>query len=253
MKSKKRTIKTAMLVLISMIVCLFGVVDAFAEDVPKADEKGSITITLMDSTKKLTAKDGSLALYQVGQMYENDGNYSWVLTEDFAESKADLSNLQDEKLVHTLFSYLAANADKIKPVGTADISKDGTVKFADLNVGLYMVVQTKASTGYKAIMPFLVTVPMKNDSDGTWNYNVDASPKVEIQKATPTPKKSPTPTPGRKITITRKPSVTRRAYVTTTVRKTTLPRTGQLWWPVGIFAVIGVVLVVVGLRKKYER
>ena len=247
MRNYKRTGKLTISLLIALIVGMLCGVSAFAIEVPDPDAKGSITISLKDPTTKAPVKDGSLALYKVGEMFVKDGNYSWVLTGDFSESKADLSNLEDEKLVTTLFSYLAANSSKIKAVGTASFGTDGTAKFSDLGVGLYMAVQTKASTGYRPVMPFLVTIPMRNESDGTWYYDVDASPKVEIEKATPTP------TPGRKITITPKPSITRRAYVTTTVRRTTLPRTGQLWWPVGILAVIGVVLVVVGLRRKYER
>lgn len=39
-------------------------------------------------------------------------------------------------------------------------------------------------------------------------------------------------------------------YGTSTTASSTLPRTGQLWWPVPILAMIGLVFVVVGIRRS---
>ncbi|MCD8022012.1 MAG: hypothetical protein LUF30_03230, partial [Lachnospiraceae bacterium] len=58
------------------------------------------------------------------------------------------------------------------------VGNDGTAEFTDLDLGLYLVVQTVPSTGYYVIDPFVVTIPY--DFSGTWVYDVDASPKTEI-------------------------------------------------------------------------
>ena len=59
---------------------------------------------------------------------------------------------------------------------TKTVDADGNAAFEDLELGLYLIVQSKASNGYAPIKPFLVSLPMAEN--GKWNYEVDASPKV---------------------------------------------------------------------------
>lgn len=87
------------------------------------------------------------------------------------------------------------------------MDKDGEIAFTGLELGLYLLVQHKAAKGYETAAPFLVSVPM--EEDGVLRYDVDASPKVELEKKPePTSTTPPAPTDPR------------------------LPYTGQLNWPV---------------------
>lgn len=267
MRGINKTGKRMSLLLTVLLVCMLSSVSAFALTVPDTSKTGSISITMMNPATKQAAPGGNLILYKVGEVHVDDGDYSWALSADFADSKADLSDLQSETLTATLAAY-AVEKD-IKPYDIAKIDENGKATIKDLPVALYLITQTEAATGYKKVMPFLVTVPIGNNEDG-WVYDVDASPKVELETATPTPTPSVTVTPKTtitpKITITPKTTITPRSTITprtvtgratitprtgvTTTVKSTLPRTGQLWWPVPILAVVGIVFVFVGLRRR---
>ena len=52
--------------------------------------------------------------------------------------------------------------------------------FSNLKLGLYLLVQTRAASGYSKISPFLVTVPYLNS--GVYIYEVDADTKMELEK-----------------------------------------------------------------------
>lgn len=207
-----------------MVLCTMSVA-AFAHDVPDISKKGSIQITMQQG--KTVVSGGNLTLYRVGAVSENDGNYSFVLTGDFKDCGASLDKLQSNELANKLAQY-AANK---KLTGTTkEIGKDGTASFTDLELGLYLLVQNKAATGYNKVDSFLVTVPMLEN--GKYIYDVNASPKVEVK---PNPTTPTTPS-------TQKPS---------TPSSSTLPKTGQLNWPVPILVVSGLVLFSIGWMLRF--
>lgn len=105
------------------------------------------------------------------------------------------------------------------------MDKDGEIAFTGLDLGLYLLVQHKAAKGYETAAPFLVSVPM--EEDGVLRYDVDASPKVELEKEPePTSTTPPAPPDPR------------------------LPYTGQLNWPVPVLTVLGLGLLALGLALR---
>ncbi len=202
-------------------------VTALAADCASLDltQAGSVTVALTDD-EGASPTDGTLTIYQVAELTLDDGNMVYTLTEDFAdcgvvldESVGDLS-AED---VSTLAGIVTDNA----LTGTeATVDESGTAVFTDLPLGVYLVVQTEASTGYYAVESFVVTVPLEEGED--WVYDVNASPKVATLTATP---EEETTTPED---------------TTTTTTDTTLPQTGQLNWPVYALVAAGVFLIVVG-------
>ena len=149
-------------------------------------------------------------------------NYRFVLTEAFAGSKVSLEEVSSAQLANTLAAY----AKDHKLSGTAkDVDKDGEIAFTGLDLGLYLLVQHKAAKGYETAAPFLVSVPM--EEDGVLRYDVDASPKVELEKEPePTSTTPPAPPDPR------------------------LPYTGQLNWPVPVLTVLGLGLLALGLALR---
>ena len=65
-------------------------------------------------------------------------------------------------------------------------------------MGVYLVVQTEVVAGYEPFASFLVTIPIKDGQ--TWNYDVDASPKMEL-----IPKKDIVPPPDTETPDTEVP------------------------------------------------
>ena len=169
------------LLLTILLIFILSSVSTFALTVPDISRIGSISITMTDPVKKEAVPGGNLILYKVGEVHVDDANYSWVLSSDFAGSGADLSDLESEELTAKLADYAAK--ESITPIQTAEIDENGKAVVKDLPVALYLIIQTESALGYKAVMPFLVTIPMGNNEEG-WVYDVDASPKVELEAGT---------------------------------------------------------------------
>ena len=111
--------------------------------------------------------------------------------------------------------------DGIKPSSF----ENGVVTFDGLELGLYLILQTKTISGFEKITPFLVSVPLW-DRDH-YLYEISVSEKFELKKTPSTPDTPDKPGP-------------------------TLPQTGQVNWPVPVLLTLGLVLIVSGatLRRK---
>ncbi|MCD8084672.1 MAG: hypothetical protein LUE86_14490 [Clostridiales bacterium] len=150
---------------------------AYAAEVPDLSQEGSITLTMTYNEKAVAG--GQMTLYRVGDILEDDGNYSFVLTDEFAASNADLEDIDSSEVASDLSDYVT----KQGLTGTdKTIGSDGTVTFDGLKLGLYLLVQNKAASGYYAASPFLVSVPMYDEVNAVYVYGVTATPKVEVSK-----------------------------------------------------------------------
>lgn len=216
--------KRCMMLFFAFLLFCSMSVTVYAHKAPDTSKEGSIMVTMTYENKAVPG--GMLTLYKVGNVKEEDGNYSFVLTDDFADSHVSLENIQSDQLAKTLATFAS---DKKMTGTTKKIENDGSVTFPNLELGLYLLVQTDAASGYHSADPFLVSVPMYED--GTYLYDVDGTPKVELEKRpTPTTPSSPTT-----------PSIP------------TLPQTGQLNWPIPILAILGLMMFSVGWILRFGR
>ena len=108
------------------------------------------------------------------------------------------------------------------------VDDNGRAEWKDLELGLYLIVNTAAAEGYAPINSFLITVPRYlNES---YVYDVTANPKAETaNEAAANPPKQNT---------------------TTTISGGKLPQTGQLWWPVPILAIAGMLFLMFGWYRR---
>jgi len=60
---------------------------------------------------------------------------------------------------------------------TAEIGMDGTVCFADLETGYYLLVQERAAPGYLVVKPFYISIPITVGDQV--QYHVEAFPKLQ--------------------------------------------------------------------------
>lgn len=198
---------------------------------------GSVTLELADGDGN-TVSGGKITIYQVAELYFNDGDMAYRYTDDFDGCSATL-DVTDTSLAATLAAYVR---NKGISGTTSSVSSKGKVTFSGLSLGLYLLVQTTASENYETISPFVVTVPY--ESDGAWVYEVDASPKVgTVTRKVPDEPDKP-PRPKKK---------TSESSSTTTVSVTyasTLPQTGQLNWPVPVLACCGMLLFALGWAMR---
>ena len=228
----RKRIRMSILLLMVMVVG-FQALIVQAHEVPDMSRQGSICITMLDGETRVPG--GKVTVYRVGQIQDVDGDYIFILTDEYAGSQVSLEDLQSKAAAKALADY-AAESDLQGEEESID--KNGDVSFPDLELGLYLIVQTKAADGYYPADPFLVSVPMY---DGTrYLYDVVATPKVELTEA---PEETTEATEATEPEETTKPTETTPP---TEPEEPKLPQTGQTNWPIPILAVAGLVLIAFG-------
>ncbi len=194
---------------------------AYAHEIPDKSKHGSITMKMEYNGKPVTG--GVLTAYYVGSVQENDGDYSFVKTPDMASFPEDYASLDSPGLAADMAAFVKKNA---LPGCAQAKNQVGKAVFSDLELGLYLIVQSEASVGFAPISPFLVSVPM--NENGHYVYDVTTEGKFQLyQKPKPTEPTQPT--------------------------DPKLPQTGQLNWPVPVLAVLGLLLFSAGWTLRFHR
>ena len=226
----KQVIRQIMMIMVTLFIFVTNSLSIYAaEDLPNLDKTGSISVTLLDKKNQKTVGGGEMTLYQVASAKAEDGSFGYEYVNGFEECGIQLNNLADSELAGKLESKLSDSAKGI----TKNIDTNGNVKYTNLSTGLYLLIQTKESTGYSKVKSFLVSVPLKEG--GVWIYDVDATPKVgTITSTQPNVPK----TPNTYSNIGGK-----------------LPQTGQLDWPIPVLSIAGMLLFSIGwmLRKGAKK
>lgn len=201
-------------------------ITAFAAEI----QKGSVTVELLSPDTSEAVSGGTMTLYKVAGARQEDEGFVFELTEDFAESGADLAGISEsdakaKELASKLESYVNRHELTGKSVA---VDENGLAEWKDLEPGLYLIVNSSAAEGYEPVKAFLVAVP------GYWNgsyvYDVKASPKT-----------------GRMNAAVHRTSVSVREAP---VSEDMLPQTGQLWWPVPVLAFTGMLFVIFGWFRR---
>lgn len=212
------------------------------------DATGSITLTLR-STNGTSVSGGRMAVYQVGQLTSDDGGYRYEYTDAFSSAQTALTKDAIENADTDYIDQLAQIAHGTQARSTQTVGTDGAVTFDNLPVGVYLVVQTKAASGYESTNPFLVTIPFEG------SYDVNATPKV----GPVSPRSSSSTSKSTSSSTSESSSSTSTSAVPGNggggtggngSTPATLPQTGQLWWPTWLLSIAGVALIVVGLARN---
>ena len=124
--------------LLALLFLLALPVSAAAQTVPDESRNGHCSITVSMTYKGKAVCGGTLALYKVGDVAEDDGNYSFVPVEEIQADIPEFGDIESPDLA----GRLAELKGKLTPV-TSDpvtVDKDGNATFSDLTFGLYLVV-----------------------------------------------------------------------------------------------------------------
>ena len=237
--------------LLALLFLLALPLSAAAHPVPDESRNGHCSITVSMTYKGKAVRGGTLALYKVGDVAEDGGNYSFVPAEEIQADIPEFGDIESPDLAGKLCkleSKLTPVTDLPKKVG-----EDGNATFSDLTFGLYLVVQKTAASGYGKTAPFLVSVPYLYADE--YQYDVTSQPKTDLEREVPTKPTGPTTKPTKPTDPTTKPT----KPTGPTTKPTTssgggkkLPQTGQLWWPVPVLACAGLGCIAVGLFRRRE-
>lgn len=152
---------------------------ALAQENPGA-EQGAVNKANIDFTKK-----GSITLYKKkGAETDNPatgkemagvpGEALSGVTYKITKLDYDLQNGDWATFPKTAADAKGHETETTFELPTGD---DGKVAFENLDLGIYLVEETKAPDGIVTGAPFIVSVPMVNEASDAWNYDVIAYPK----------------------------------------------------------------------------
>ena len=189
--------------------------NGYALEVPDADRTGSISVSLTED-----AAGNQLSAYRVCEIKEDDGNYSFAYTKEWADCVWPLDELESAQFCEYLLGYVSEHSQL--PSEKVVIDNNGYGAFLNMQTGLYLVVQS-GGPGKSIISPFVISIPKSKGE--TWNYDVDASPKTELSTMPDSP---PPPEPP-------------------------IIHTGQLNWPIPLFAISGLLCFALGWYLCFGR
>ena len=198
--------------LLALCLLLLSALPAHAVEIPDLDAQGSVRVQM--KTDSTPVPGGSLTLYRVGAIVQTDTGFGFVPAGEFEGYPGTLEDL-GKTTAAELAKYAASNGISGE---SQTIDETGTAVFDPLEPGLYLLTQPKSGDGYLPADPFLVTLPMAQD--GSYVYQVDASPKVTLHPAPTQPTQPGDPT---------------------------LPQTGQLNWPIPVLVAAGASCLIAGV------
>ena len=169
----KNKIITICVTILLLLTCSFTVV---AEDFDQS-KIGSISVTLAEQKNNTPIIGAELNVYYVATATMADnGQIIYDYNEEFKEFNIAIN---DAQLTEKLDSFVAQNNLPFDKIIT---NANGTALCDELSVGLYFIKQIGAVDGFSPCKPFLVALP--NGENGKYVYNVNATPKTEIEKLT---------------------------------------------------------------------
>lgn len=160
-------------------------VTAFAEDTNKmptidTTKTGSITINKYEGNNTTKPLEGvTFTIYKVADLEQSSSNPVELkyksLIED-VEITSDTKYVENNEFAKAVNKAIAEN--KLSEAGQNTTNTSGQVKFDNLSLGIYLVVETDApSQVVNKTANFLVSVPMTNEDGDDWIYNITANPK----------------------------------------------------------------------------
>lgn len=221
-------------------------------------KKGSVKLTIVNTTTNKGFSGINLELTKVADIVKgDDGQYAYVYTDAFKNCTVSINDLSEANVgEREKAAAVQTFADQNKIRGTSRTTDtNGQVKYSELDLGVYLIQNYPVTENKESIRPFLVTVPRY--LNGRYVYEVDATSKPEAADigggggdepeddkpkdddddepkgggggGTPSGGGGGTPGGGG---------------------GSKLPQTGQLWWPVPVLALAGLVLVIFGLVRR---
>lgn len=137
-------------------------------------KKGSTEITLKSNQEQVSVANAEITIYKIAIATEENHNLKYELVDELQDCDISIANLQDETIISKINECNLEKAEKITKV----TNKNGLVLFDNLELGIYLVKQTKKAEDFIEFDSFLAFLPQVIDD--AWTYNIKAKPKTDI-------------------------------------------------------------------------
>ncbi len=173
MKNKKLS-KCLLTLVLAFTLCVFTFSPTASAILNK---NGSITLNVFDSVTEKAIESVSFRLYFVASAHESDNDIAYKYIKPYDESNIDLSKFEDSYLpIHLTHFAFTRNLDFTIKVS----DKNGRVVFDNLVPGVYLVVPMRDNPNYYVPSPFVVNIPLYNNENNSWIYDINATPKMQL-------------------------------------------------------------------------
>lgn len=153
---------------------------------PGKNQKGALTIKKYGADTQHPLAGAEFKIWrvftltpgtQVGEYAKFEANAAFdnSLTGVTPDALGNYSTTELQELAGEL--QAEALRESISEAGAGTSTDQGLIEFRDLELGYYLVVETKAPDTYVACAPFLVALPTTNEAGTEWVYEVTAQPK----------------------------------------------------------------------------
>lgn len=174
-----KSIKAVRLISVLLVTVMCFTLFSFSTAAVSLDRKGSITLTVIDKDSKEPISGAVFRAYCFATACSDGDGISYIYTDEFRNNGMDMGNFSDAYLPVHLMTYAVENSLEY----TEKVSdSSGRVTFDNLPCGAYLVVPVLMQEGYLNPSPFIVAIPMRDETNNSWIYNIDATPKIEGDK-----------------------------------------------------------------------
>jgi len=136
----------------------------------ETEELGNITIALED-TKKQLSKDGvKFGIVKIADVYKG----KFVLEKIYEDTSINLNEIKNANELELAAKKLEKKSKT--PIDYIITNDEGIAKISDLSVGVYLIYAEDIAN-YENITPFLISVPMFQESEQVMKYDIDVYPK----------------------------------------------------------------------------
>lgn len=160
--------------MVIVLVSLFITIPVIALESDELDlsKKGTINITLSDNENNVVS-DAEITIYKLADAKIKNNNLVFNYNDNLSTcakyiDRGMLTNTELECILNANIKGISKNTDNL-----------GKVTFGDLDLGLYLIIQTNDVKNYSKIKPFLLSMPVVSDNE--WTYTVSGTPKVEVK------------------------------------------------------------------------
>lgn len=166
--------KRIKIILLSILIFYSTNIYALENNTIDFNSKGSIEITLSEKTDNEKIEGAEILLYKVADAKSENHNLVFEYVDELKSCNASLNDLETKSKSEDIEKCINENINSLKQI--TDVN--GTVKYNDLDLGLYLVKQNNIVKGYSKIDSFLVMTP--KITDNKWIYDIKSTPKTDI-------------------------------------------------------------------------
>ena len=151
-----------------LIIFVMFIGNIKADNIVDLNEKGSISINLKGENNIVGAE---IQIIQIGKVNIVNNNLVFEYIDELNDCNYKLSD-ENIKNIEVCIQNKKLN------VTTKITDNNGKVLFDNLNLGVYYIKQINKIKNFSQIDPILIMLP--KEINNSFEYNIDASPKIEI-------------------------------------------------------------------------